>query len=271
MKTFGNRFGINTYSYTQSMSGIDCLRHLMDLGVTSFELMCYPGHLWITDSKESLAEIRKVIEVNHLRIMSLNTTNIDMNIASANVEMRAFSRQNNMRILRLAEEIGAEGIIVGPGKANPLFPLPADVLEGHFFRALDELAPVAERCARKIFIENMPFAYVSSAQDVMKTLDRYGNESIEVCYDVANGHFIGEDPVAGIATCSSRLGLVHISDTTRTTFRHDAIGAGDLDVAPIPAGLNKVGFDQPVILEVISRDADQAIGSSIEILLDRGF
>jgi sugar phosphate isomerase/epimerase len=271
MKNFGDHFGVNTYSYTQSMSGIDCLRHLADLGVTSFELMCYPGHLWVTDSRETLAEIRNVIEANGLRIMSLNAPNIDINIASANVEMRAFSRQNNMRILRLAEDLGAEGIILSPGKANPLFPLPSDILEGHFFRALDELAPVAERSARQIFVENMPFAYLPSAQGVMETLDRYGNENIEVCYDVANGHFIGEDPVVGIATCASRLGLVHISDTTRTAFRHDAIGTGDLDITPLPSAINKVGFDKPILLEVISHNADEAIGASIEVLIEHGF
>jgi sugar phosphate isomerase/epimerase len=185
--------------------------------------------------------------------------------------MRAFSRQNNMRILRLAEDIGAEGIVVGPGKANPLFPLPSDVLEGHFFRALDELAPVAERSGRKIFMENMPFAYLPSAQGLMETLDRYGNEAIEICYDLANGHFIGEDPAAGVMTCAPRLGLVHISDTTRSVFRHDAIGAGDLDIAPLPSAVKKASFDKPIILEVISLDADEAIGASIKALLDHHF
>jgi len=271
MKAFGDHFGVNTYSYTQSMSGADCLRHLADLGVTAFELMCYPGHLWVTDSRETLAEIRKVIEVNGLRLMSLNAPNIDINIGSANVEMRAFSRQNNLRVLRLAENLGAEGIILGPGKANPLFPLPSDVLEGHFFRALDELAPVAERSERKIFVENMPFAYLPSARGVMDTLDRYGNDDIEVCYDVANGHFIGENPVDGIATCATRLGLLHVSDTTRAAFRHDAIGTGDLDVAPLPAAIKKSGLNKPILLEVISLNADEDIGASIMVLLDNGF
>jgi sugar phosphate isomerase/epimerase len=271
MKGFGDHFGINTYSYTQSMSGIDCVRHLVDLGVTSFELMCYPGHLWVTDSREKLAEMRNVIEANRLRIMSLNTPNIDINIGAANVEMRAHSRQTNMRILRLAEEIGAEGIVLGPGKANTLFPLPSDILEGHFFRALDELAPVAERSGRKIFVENIPFAYLPSAQGVMETLDRYGDETIQVCDDVANGHFIGENPATGLATCASRLGLVHISDTTRTIFRHDAIGSGDLEIAPLPSAIKKVGYNKPVVLEVISPDADKAIGASIKALLDHDF
>jgi sugar phosphate isomerase/epimerase len=120
-------------------------------------------------------------------------------------------------------------------------------------------------------MENMPFAYLPSAQGLMETLARYGNEAIEICYDLANGHFIGEDPAAGVATCVPRLGLVHISDTTRAVFRHDAIGTGDLDIAPLPSAIKKTGFDKPIILEVISLDADEAIGASIKALLDHHF
>lgn len=271
MKTFGDHFGINTYSYTQTMSGADCLRHLAGLGVTSYELMCFPGHLWITDSRENLADIQSVIEANGLRLMSLNAPNVDLNIAAATAEMRALSLEKNVAFLHLAEEFGAEGIILGPGKPNPLFPLPSDALEEYFFRALDMLVPIAEKSGRKIFVENMPFSYLPSARGVMETLDRYGDDRVEVCYDVANGYFIGENPVDEIATCAPRLGLVHLSDTTRSAFRHDAIGTGELDFDALPAAIRKAGFDKPLVLEVISRDADRDIGASIKVLLDNGF
>ncbi|HMB47638.1 MAG TPA: hypothetical protein VKN63_05125 [Afifellaceae bacterium] len=44
-----DKFGINTYSYTQSMGAADCLNHLADLGARTIELMFYPDHLWISD------------------------------------------------------------------------------------------------------------------------------------------------------------------------------------------------------------------------------
>jgi sugar phosphate isomerase/epimerase len=270
MADFGDHFGINTYSYTQSMSAADCLRHLADLGVTSFELMCYPGHLWITDSPGTLADIRKVVEANGLTLQSLNSPNIDLNIGAATSEMRAFCLALNTGFLRLAEEIGAGGIILGPGKPNPLFPLPTDAMQVHFFRALDELVPLAEKWGRQIFIENMPFAYIPTAANVMETLGRYGNDGVGICYDVANGHFIGETPADEIATCASRLGLVHVSDTTRAEFRHDPVGLGDVDVKPLATAIEKAGFDKPVLLEIISSDADRDIGASIRALRDHG-
>ena len=129
MHKIGDHFGINTYSYTQTMTAADCLRHLADMGARAFELMFYPGHLWITDTPETLTEIRNVISTNSLELMSLNAPNIDLNIAAATQEMLALSLQTNRRFLRIASELGAGGIILGPGKANPLLPLPQRIID----------------------------------------------------------------------------------------------------------------------------------------------
>ena len=50
--------------------------------------------------------------------------------------------------------------IVGPGKANPLFPMPRDRMVSYFYRALDKLAPLARQVGTRLFIENMPFAFL---------------------------------------------------------------------------------------------------------------
>ncbi|MCC0028995.1 MAG: hypothetical protein H6891_01400 [Brucellaceae bacterium] len=82
----------------------------------------------------------------------------------------------------------------------------------------------------------------------MDRLERYGRDDIEVCYDVANGHFIGEDPVKGLATCARAMGLVHVSETPGgTPFRHDRLGTGTLDLAPLPAAIADTGYAKPVL------------------------
>ena len=268
---FGDRYGINTYAYSQSHSAVDCLRHLADLGTRAVEMMVYPGHLWIGDGAAERNEIRRVLDASGIRVMSLNAPNIDLNIAAATAEMREMTLRMDRAFLELAADIGAEGIILGPGKANPLFPLRAEVLDGHFFAALDILAPLAEQLGLKLFVENMPFAYLPAAQEVMDRLERYGRDDIEVCYDVANGHFIGEDPVTGLATCTARLGLVHVSDTGRDTFRHDRLGTGTLDLAPLPAAIADTGYAKPVLLEIITANPDPDIAASIAALDAHGF
>lgn len=271
MTALNPRFAINTYSYTQSMKAADCLHHLADMGAQAFELMFYPGHLWIGDGKETWRTIRQVLSGRHLDLVSMNGPNIDLNIAAAAEEMRAMSIDLNKNYLRIAGELGAKGLILGPGKPNPLFPLAVEAMEGHFFAALDILLPVAERTGVELWVENMPFAFLPDAPALMASLDRYGSDRLKVCYDVANAHYIGEDPVAGLKAVASRLALVHVSDTTQNAYRHDAVGDGDLDFSALPQALVAVSYEKPVMLEVISRHADDDIASSVSALQDRGF
>jgi sugar phosphate isomerase/epimerase len=268
---FGNHFAINTYSYTQSLSAADCLRHLADKGVDAFELMFYPGHVWIDDDPARLREIRDVIAANNLKLISMNSPNIDLNIAAATGEMRALSLDLNKAYLRIAAELGATALILGPGKANPLFPLPAQVLEGYFFEALDVLVPLAAGLDVEIFVENMPFAFLPAADELMASLARYGNDDLKVCYDIANAHFVKEDPVVGLQSVAPRLALIHVSDTTQAVYRHDAVGKGDIDFSRLPEAITGVGYRQSVMLEIISGDADRDIADSVSALRRDGF
>ena len=139
-------------------------------------------------------------------------------------------------------------------------------MEGHFFRALDTLLPIAERNGIELWVENMPFAFLPDADGMRASVDRYGAGSIGICYDVANAHFIGEDPVAGFDRVRSRLRLVHLSDTGQTVYRHDPVGSGDVDFAAVTAKIKKLGLERTPLLEIISRDPDADITRSIETL-----
>lgn len=266
MNSWGDRFGINTYSYTQSMPAVDCVRTLAERGVRSVELMLYPGHLWITDSLEILRNLRLAIEQSGVSSVSLNGPNIDLNIAAATAEMREYSIALNIEYLRVAAELNAKALILGPGKPNPLFPLPREAMEAHFFRALDTLLPIAERNGIKLWTENMPFAFLPDAESLMASLDRYGADTIGVCYDVANAHFIGEDPVAGLDRVRPRLSLVHLSDTGQSVYRHDPVGLGNVDFAALTPTIKTLGLERPPTLEIISADPDREIARSIETL-----
>lgn len=267
MNRWGGEFGINTYSWIQTLSAAECVRALAERGVKSIELMLYPGHLWVTDTENTLRDLRRVIEEHDVSLVTLNTPNIDLNIAAATEGMRNYSVSLNSDYLRLAGELGAKALILGPGKPNPLFPLPAEKMEPHFFRALDVLLPIAERAGVELWVENMPFAFLPDVDGLMESLARYGADEIGVCYDVANAHFIGENPVTGFDRVGARLRLVHLSDTGRSVYRHDAVGLGDVDFAAVGKKIETLGLVQPPMLEIISRDPDRDVSQSIQTLL----
>ena len=265
-------FACNTYSYMRSHTAEECLDHLAELGFRDFELMMHPGHAWPNDMNAAArAALRGAIEARGLRLVSLNMPNIDLNVAAASPEMRDYTLRILDGIVRLAGELGVPGVVMVPGKHNPLFPDDAENLAARFFAALDRLAPLAERAGTALWIENVPFAFEGSTQGLMDLLTRYGDDAIGICFDAANAHFIGEDIPAALACCAPRLKIVHLSDTNRQVYRHDPVGQGDVPFGAIPAALTAVGHREPPVLEVISRDPDRDIIASQQRLIALGF
>lgn len=265
-------FAVNTYSYTMSHGAADCVTHLTGQGYTDFELMMYPGHLWPADLDQAARdELRRHIEARGARVITLNMPNVDLNLAGAAEEMRAYSRDLLRGVVGLAGDLGVPGVVLGIGKANPLFPAPSERLTGYFYQALDELAPLAESAGTSLWVENMPFSFIPDADGLMTLIEQYGNDAIGFVYDIANGHFIAEDIADGLRRAKDRLKLVHLSDTTQRIYRHDPVGAGDLDFAAIPAVLDEVGYEELSMLEIISRNPDTEIAESVEKLMAMGY
>jgi sugar phosphate isomerase/epimerase len=132
----------------------------------------------------------------------------------------------------------------------------------HFYRALDVLAPLARQAGTKLLIENMPFAFLPDAESLMQVVDAYGDDGIRVIYDVANAHFNGEAPVEGMRRVRDRLSLLHFSDTTRQSYKHDPLGQGDVPLAGVAEAMKEVGYGELPMLEVISHHPDADIAES---------
>lgn len=260
-------FGVNTYSYTLGWSVQDCVGHLSTRGFRRFELMMYPGHLWPEDiDLPARRELRQRMADTGLTVTTLNMPNIDVNIAAANPRMRAASLALLHEIVLLAGDLGAGGVVIAPGKTNPLMPMPQAQAMDHFHAALDHLVPLAAEVGTSICVENMPFAFLPKAQELVDAIEEHGDARVGVIYDVANGHFVGEDIAIALKTCASRLREVHLSDTDTRLYRHSAVGLGTVDFAALPEALAAVGFQRPPLLEIIDEHPDEAIERSVHEL-----
>ena len=105
----------------------------------------------------------------------------------------------------------------------------------------------------------------------MNVVDGYGDESIRVIYDVANAHFIGEAPNDGLRRVRDRLSLVHFSDTTRQSYKHDPLGYGDVPLSGIASTMNEIGCTELPMLEVISHNTGCRHRDSCRRLQQAGF
>jgi L-ribulose-5-phosphate 3-epimerase len=271
-QTSAAAFGCNTYSYSLSRPAEKCLTHLVSLGFSEFEVMMVPGHLWPPDiTLAARKALRGRIDKLGARVVALNMPNVDMNVAGIASEMRRYTLDVLNGFVELAGDLEVPGVVIGPGKANPLFPASKDLLIDHFFTALDELCPRADKAGTALWVENMPFAFLPKIGELMDVLDRYGNPRIGIVWDAANSHFAHEDLGDSLRRCRDRLKLVHLSDTNRWQYRHDAVGLGTVPFAEIPPILAEIGHDRRPILEIISHDADRDVLASAQRLTEKGF
>ena len=197
-----------------------------------------------------------------LTVETINLPSLDQNLASASTEMRDYTVRLFERLIAIAETIGATGVIVVTGRVNPLIPPARPDLEGWFADAFERVLRAAERTGVHLLLENIPMGVYPRADQLIGFAEHIGSPLVGVCYDIANAHFIGEDTAEGLGQVQPRLGIVHLSDTGRQTWRHDPVGQGSCDFAAFGAKLREIGYSRTSMLEIVSEQPIEGIVAS---------
>lgn len=262
---------VNTYGYIWSTPATDCIRRLTDRGYRNFELMIHPPHLPLDGfSAAARRELRSMVEAAGAKITSVNMPSLDQNLASSFSRVRETSVAMFHDAIDLVADIGAPWLVTVPGRMSPLFPPPLASRIGWMRESIDQLLPHAEKRGIGLAIENVPFASFPDAATLGAFVRGYASPAIGVCYDAANAHFIGESVADGVGALSDLLRVAHLSDTTRTNWRHDRIGLGDVPVADFARALDAAGFSGPCTLEIIDADTEGALADSLRALAPYG-
>ena len=259
-------YGINTYSFTQTHRAGDCLEQLADLGYRQFEIMLVPGHFWPSlDGAVERRQIESLVTRRSLQILSLNQPNLDVNLASVVPEMRQHSCGVVAKVIELAAAWNAKGVVVNPGKCNPVLPAPKEILADCFRRSLEVLVPIARRAGVQLIVKNHPLSFLYYANDLRDFFNAFGWEQVGIGYDFANGHFAGEAPEE-VLQLRDHLSLMYAADTTLDSFSHAQVGTGTVAFERVAAMLRDARISPPTILEIVAADPQLAIDASVERL-----
>src|SRR5438552_2089815 len=259
-------YGINTYSFTQTLRAPECLEYLANLGYRRFEIMLVPGHFWPSlDGDAGRRDIESLVGNTGVQITSLNQPNLDVNLSSIVPEMRQHSCAVIASAIELAASWNAKGVVINPGKCNPVFPAPTKTLTDCFRRSLEALLPVARRAGVQLIVKNHPLSYLYRANDLRLFFDAFGWDQVGIGYDFANGHFAGEEPEA-VLQLRDHLLFMYVADTSLDAFTHAQIGTGTIAFEAIATMLREADLCVPTILEIVSENPDLAIDASVERL-----
>lgn len=267
----------STFPFLYSHDGLGAMKHLRGLGYDLFELMIFPPHCWPRElSSGQRQEYKAWLEGEGLRISSFCYPLLDNNPNGVDKLMREYTLDRYREAIDFAAELSCPYVVAIPGPVNSLINPPHQWMLDWFVEGMKSLVKHAKGTGVELLLENVPFTYLPTAQNMVETADLIGPE-IGINFDVCNSAFIKEDPAAAIRMMGDRLKNVHISDTGYDDFVHARLGTGVVNPGPSFEALKDIGYRGATVLEIITdalqpgADPDSDIKASHQILADAGW
>ncbi len=267
----------STFPFLYSRDGLDALKHLRGLGFDAFEMMIFPPHCWPREmTVAQRRETKAWLDGEGARLTSFCYPLLDNNPNGVDRLMRAYTLDRYREAIDLAAEWSCPYVVAIPGPVSSLINPPRDWMLNWFVEGVQELVRYAKGTGVEILLENVPFTFLPTAQDMADTAKLIGPE-VGINFDICNSAYIKEDPAAAIRMLGSLVKNVHISDSGYGDFKHERLGTGIVDPAPVAAALKEIGYTGDTVLEIITdallpdADPDGDILASKDILVQHGW
>ncbi|MBU8538529.1 sugar phosphate isomerase/epimerase family protein [Falsiroseomonas tokyonensis] len=268
---------VSTFPFLYSHDGLGAMQHLHRQGYRAFEMMIFPPHCWpseLTPAKRR--EYKAWLADSGSAITSFCYPLLDNNPNSVCAKMRRYTLDRYREAIDLAADWGCPYVCAIPGPVNSLIDPPVAWMRAWFIEGMRELLDFAKGSGVEIILENVPFTYLPSAQDMLSVAEEIGPE-VGLNFDICNSAFIKEDVAAAIRLLGKRIKNVHISDSGYEVFKHTRLGTGIVDAAAAGAALREIGYQGQTVLEIITdalqpgSDPDADIQASHDILASLGW
>ena len=260
------------YGYLYQKSLEESLRSIASHGFRALELTPLPPH---TSSPPynpyETRALKRLLSNLGIACISVNPSFTDLNLISTNTEFRELSYQQLAQNLELAHDLEASLLVVIPGRKNALIPVPDEdalpVLKAQLARLLER----ADALGITISLENSPYGFMQTAQEMLAIVRDLKHPRLKLTYDSANG-YASENPAAGVTAVAEYLGLTHISDSWKGRWAHTQIGKGEIDFAAFAGALRSVGYKGATVYELVDGlDPDARFPVDIPVLAQYGW
>jgi L-ribulose-5-phosphate 3-epimerase len=264
---------INTFSYLWTSTAVDAITELVRSGYSVFEVPVSSPHCWPDEMSRTLrSDTKKRLQDNAASVRSLNAGGYDINLASPGANMRRKSTEHIKDVMDLAVDWGVVDVVISPGTRRPMISPPMSQTLGWLYESLDVLLRHADQAGVRLLLENTPYCFRPTMDELIGVVDTVGNSNLKIVYDVANAAFIGEDPVACVLRGHPTIALLHISDTGLAEWGHDPIGTGVINFEALGKAIETTSNLDNVVLEIIrEKDPLEEVDKGINELKKRGW
>jgi sugar phosphate isomerase/epimerase len=186
--------------------------HLVnDLSYQGLEV--WAEHLW-RDDRGDLAE-----ELTRFPFkIYLHGPIADLNLTSRNEKIASISLEENLKAIHLAQRLGAELVVIHPGRLSSSKDNPQDYWERQV-QAIKRLASEAESKDVRVAIENMdnsPYEFINKPEDLDRLIKEVNSDKVGICLDLAHANSL-RDGMADefIERTGDNIIHLHISNSSK--------------------------------------------------------
>jgi L-ribulose-5-phosphate 3-epimerase len=264
---------ISTFSYLWSATAIDTICDLSPRGYNVFEIPISSPHCWPDEMRPAMrSEARRRMQDCAASVRSLNAGGYDINLASPAANVRRRSIEHIKSVIDLAFDWGATEVVISPGTRRPMISPPLPQTLGWLYESLEVLLPRAEQGGARLLLENTPYCFRPTLDELVGVVEEVNSEKLKIVYDVANAAYINEDCVASLLSGKSAIDLVHISDTGLDEWGHDPIGTGVINFEDLGRAVDATCKVENAVLEIIrEKNPLEEINKGIDELHKRGW
>lgn len=158
------------------------------------------------------------------------------------------------KTLDLATRIGARNISITTGRALP--GAPPEVADANLREGLAEVLDHAAKREVAVGIESEPGLWIERYDELRHLIDTIGSPLLGANLDIGHSWVGHEDLEAAITTLGKAIFNLHVEDIPDRKHYHLVPGDGNLDWDAVKRGLEKIGYDRFLTVELYTMTAE---------------
>ena len=221
---------------------------LKDLGYDGVELDSPDG----VDAAEAIA----ARDATGLPIEGIvNSTHWKVRHSDPDPNVRRAALKNMRTALRFANSVGAESVLLVPGKVTDPERENHDQVWARSIAEIRKLLPLADELNVQILIENVGNGFCESPELFAQYIDEIDSPHVGIHFDLGN-HIRISPPAEWIRVLGKRIKKLDVKDRTKANER-TLIGEGDADWPTVRTALAEIGYQGWAAAEVPGGDQDR--------------
>ena len=185
----------------------------------------------------------------------VNSTHWRTRHSDPDPEVRRAAMADMREALRYAKAVGAESVLLVPGKVTDPEDENHDQVWQRSIAAIRQLAPLADDLGVQILIENVGNGFCESPELFGQYIDEIDHSSVGVHFDIGN-HIRISPPAEWIGVLGHRIKKLDVKDRTKTGSK-TLIGEGDADWPAVRAALADLEYRGWAAAEVTGGDRER--------------